>query len=89
MSNVEIIPGDQFDRRFIPDRFLKVQQHVADQVYLTRKKDDDNPFRRMTYDSVEQMHAALGTAEDNSFIKHVREEIAEVAKTVEQIRSRA
>jgi hypothetical protein len=56
------------------DEAVGIQQYVADQTYLSRKKDYDSPFRQMTYSTPEEMAAVLGTAEDNSFVKQVRKE---------------
>ena len=62
---------------------IEIQQYVADQTYLTRKKDYDDPFRRSTYDSEEEMKAVLGTAEENSFVKQVRSETEQFARQAE------
>lgn len=50
---------------------VAIQRHIADQVYQTRKKDFEDPFRRMAYSSHEEMEAVLGTPEDNAFVKRV------------------
>jgi len=52
----------------------RIQQTVAERTYTSRKKDYDNPFRRITYQTEAEMKAVLGTAEDNSFVKQVRRE---------------
>jgi hypothetical protein len=70
------------------DEAVRIQQYVADQTFLTRKKDYENPFRRMVYDSDEEMTAVLGTAEDNGFVKQIREETAAFAQGVEAIKKR-
>ncbi|HUU11603.1 MAG TPA: DUF4954 family protein [Phycisphaerae bacterium] len=70
------------------DEAAQIQQYVADQTYVTRKKDYDNPFRRMAYSSPEEMEAVLGTAENNSFVKQVRRETEEFAKRVAAIKQR-
>lgn len=44
---------------------------ISDQVYLTRLKDYKNPFRRATYRNEDEMTAAIGRVEDNSFVKQV------------------
>jgi len=62
-----------------------VQQYVRDQVYLSRKKDFDNPFRQATFRNKDEMTAAIGTVEDNSFVKQVRQETETFAKTVAEI----
>ena len=41
-------------------RYDEICRHVKDQVRITREKDDANPFRRMMYDSDDEMHAVLG-----------------------------
>jgi hypothetical protein len=56
------------------DRALEIQQSVCDQVFRSRQKDYESPFRRITFRNAAEMHAVLGTAEDNSFVRQVREE---------------
>jgi len=70
------------------DEAVRVQRYVRDQTYLSRKKDDDNPFRRMVYASDEQMKVVLGSAEDNSFVKQVRKETEDFERLVESVRAR-
>ena len=70
------------------DEAVEIQQYVSDQVYASRKKDYDNPFRQATYRNMEEMTAAIGTIEDNSFVKQVRVETEKFKKAIEQIKSR-
>jgi hypothetical protein len=70
------------------DEAVRIQQYVADQTYLSRKKDYDSPFRQMTYSTPEEMAAVLGTAEGNSFVKQVRKETQALAEGVEAIKGR-
>ena len=71
------------------DRWMEIQRYLADQVFVTRKKDYENPFRRMTYRTPEEMEAVLGTAEGNSFVKQVRRETDEAAARVAALKQRA
>ena len=71
------------------DEAVKIQQFVRDQVYLTRKKDYDNPFRQTTFRSEAERLAVLGSPEDNTFVKQVRLETQEFEKQVEEARQRA
>ena len=67
------------------DEFLRIQEHVRDQVYLSRKKDYDDPFRRITFENEAEMRAVLGSPESNSFVKHVRQEteaLADLCRTI-------
>ena len=66
----------------------EIQEYVRDQVYTTRKKDFENPFRQATYRNMDEMTAAIGTIEDNSFVKQVRGETEEFEKRIQQIKKR-
>jgi NDP-sugar pyrophosphorylase family protein len=68
------------------DQAVVIQQYMCDQVYLSRKKDFDDPFRKMTYRNAAEMKAAIGTVEDNDFIKQVRKETAEFLAEVKRLR---
>lgn len=56
------------------NRAVTIQEYVSQQVYQSRLKDFENPFRRATYRNDEEMTAALGTIEDNGFVQQVRAE---------------
>jgi len=51
-----------------------IQDYICSQVYISRKKDFDNPFRQATFRNAEEMAATVGTIDDNSFVKQVRQE---------------
>jgi hypothetical protein len=68
------------------DRAVMIQEFIRDQVYISRKKDYDNTFRQNTYRNMAEMTAAIGTIEDNSFIKQVRSETEEFKKHIEEIK---
>ena len=70
------------------DQAILDQRHIRDQVYASRKKDYDDPFRRVTFRNDEEMRAVLGSAEDNSFVQQVRQETDEFEKLVEAVRRR-
>jgi hypothetical protein len=67
------------------NKAVEIQQFVCDQVYASRKKDYDNPFRRATFRSDEEMNAAIGTIDDNSFIVQVRQETEAMRKYVKEV----
>jgi hypothetical protein len=67
---------------------IVIQQFICDQVFASRKKDYDNPFRRATFRNDAEMKATIGTIEDNSFIIQVRQETEEIRKVVEDVRKR-
>jgi hypothetical protein len=70
------------------DKAVEIQEFVRDQVYITRKKDFDNPFRQATFRNLDEMTAAIGTIEDNSFVKQIRSETEDFKKTIQEIKKR-
>jgi len=68
---------------------VDIQKYICEQVYITRKKDFDNPFRQSTYRNAAEMEASIGTIEDNSFVKQVRKETEDFRKMVTEIINRA
>ncbi|MFW5711140.1 MAG: DUF4954 family protein [Spirochaetia bacterium] len=56
------------------DKAIAIQEYIRDQVYASRNKDFENPFRLATYRTKAEMNAAIGTIDDNNFIQLVREE---------------
>ena len=70
------------------DKAVEIQEFICEQVYITRKKDFDNPYRQITYSNIEEMTAAIGTIEDNSFVKQIRRETEVFKETAESIKQR-
>ncbi|MBN1796917.1 MAG: DUF4954 family protein [Sedimentisphaerales bacterium] len=66
----------------------QIQQYICDKVYESRQKDYINPFRQATYRNLDEMTAAIGTIEDNSFVKQVRSETEEFKQKIEQAKKR-
>lgn len=63
---------------------IRNQEFMCEQVYLSRKKDYDNIYRQATYRNAEEMQAALGTIEDNSFVQQTR---VQTAETIEALKA--
>ena len=71
------------------DRAVTIQEFIRDQVYISRKKDYDNTFRQNTYRNTAEMTAAIGTIEDNGFVKQVQSETEEFKKHIEETKKRS
>jgi len=67
------------------NKAVNLQKYVCDQVYITRKKDYDNPFRQATYRNMDEMIAAIGTINENSFIVQVKQETVDFKILAEDI----
>jgi hypothetical protein len=70
------------------NKAVNIQKFVCDQVYISRKKDYDNPYRKTTFRNVAEMKAAIGTVEENSFIVQVRKETEDFEILTEKIKKR-
>jgi hypothetical protein len=68
------------------DTAVEIQEYVRDQVYHTRRKDHEGPFRRLTSRNAAEQEAVFGTAERNSFVRQVREETEAFRGRVEAAR---
>ncbi len=70
------------------DKGVKIQEFVSEQVYISRKKDYDNKFHQATFRNKDEMTAAIGVVDDNSFVKQVRQETKEFKELVAEIKKR-
>ena len=66
----------------------RIQRYIAEQVYLSRKKDHNNPFRSSTCNSAEEALALHGKAEENAFVNKMRAETAANIEKIEQLKKR-
>jgi len=57
------------------ERFTDTTRFIEEQVYLTRRKDYLNDFRKATFRGEEEMRAVLGSPETNPFVRQVRMEM--------------
>ncbi|MEA1887503.1 MAG: DUF4954 family protein [Bacteroidota bacterium] len=70
------------------NKAVTIQEYIRDQVYISRKKDYDNTFRQATYRNMDEMTAAIGTVDENSFIVQVREETEEFKALINEVKKR-
>jgi len=54
-------------------------------IYQSRAKDYSNPFRKMVYETEQEMDKVIGKLKDNSFIKQQQEEMADFINRVEEL----
>jgi hypothetical protein len=66
----------------------RIQRRIAEQVYLSRKKDNDNPFRACTCRNEEEYIAVFGVVEDNSFVRQIKEDTQNALVNIDKLRNR-
>jgi hypothetical protein len=67
---------------------LKTKTWMTKGIFTSREKDFTNPYRKMVYDSTEEMNKVLGKLDENSFIQsqfkdleNFKVQIADIKKT--------
>ncbi|UYQ91515.1 DUF4954 family protein [Chitinophaga horti] len=58
---------------------------ITDNIYRSREKDYNNPYRQMVYGSKEEMDTVIGKLEDNGFIQHTIEDLKLYKKQVKAL----
>jgi hypothetical protein len=66
----------------------ETRRWIAGQVYFTRAKDYNDPFRRISYRNRKEQEQVTGRPEDNPFVLRAREEAEAFAETVRGLISR-
>jgi hypothetical protein len=64
---------------------VATREWMAKEIYTSREKDYSNPFRKMVYDSTEEMNAVVGRLEDNGFIRQEKEAAKKYRKEIGKI----
>ena len=64
---------------------IRTKEWMTKGIYTSRAKDYTNPFRKMVYDSPEEMNAVVGALSDNSFIRQEKEANKKYRKEVEEV----
>ena len=70
------------------DNLILINRHIAEHVFLTRAKDYNDPYRAITYRNKEEMKQVVGTAEDNSFVKNIRERTKRAEEGIAKLSAR-
>lgn len=64
---------------------IKTRTWMSKGIYESRAKDYSNPFRKMVYETNEEMNRVLGKLEDNSFIQDQMAELEKMKKEIKQL----
>lgn len=65
---------------------VTTKQWICQEIYKTRAKDYQNPFRRMVYENDEERDVVVGRLEDNTFIRQQQEEYEQYAESIKDTR---
>ena len=70
----------------ILDKAAQTRQWMTDGIYESRAKDYTNAFRKIPYETTEEMNNVVGKLEDNSFIKQQRTELEKYLQKIEKMK---
>ena len=60
---------------YLIEKFIFLCDQNALEVYKTRKKDFEDPFRKMVYRNIREMEEVLGKPEENEFVLTIKNEM--------------
>ena len=80
------LTSEQWDKAL--EESISTQRFIRDQVYATRAKDFENPYRQTTFDDPAEQAAVNGTIEDNAFVHQVREETEQYEQLIAALRAK-
>jgi hypothetical protein len=78
------LTADMFSKNLIT--LLDIKEWMVKNIHDSRAKDYQNEFRKMIYDSEEEMNSVVGKLEKNAFIAQQKQELVALKKSVENIR---
>jgi Domain of unknown function (DUF4954) len=64
---------------------LDTKEWMCKGIYNSRAKDYSNPFKKMVYDTNEEMNSVIGRLEENGFIQQQLSELDEMKKQVKAV----
>lgn len=65
---------------------VQIKTWMSKGIYQSRAKDYNNDFRKMVYDTTEEMNKVMGSLDDNSFIKQQEEDLKQFKLTVNKLK---
>jgi hypothetical protein len=88
LFEIENITSKQFTAAYfnkLLQRAVATKGWMCKGIYESRAKDYSNPFRKMVYETKEEMDAVIGKIEDNHFIQDQLKELESFKKTVKNL----
>jgi len=71
--------------RRLLEESVATKERLTSEIYASRAKDYSNPFRKMVYESTEEMNSVVGRLQDNSFIRQEKDALKKYRREVEEL----
>lgn len=88
LAEITNIPMREWTTDFLQDclaQSLKTKEWICLEIEKSRAKDYENPFRMLTYNSMEEMETVIGKLDDNSFLNKQKEEYIRYEERVKKL----
>jgi hypothetical protein len=84
-SGINLFTANEETIRQLFEKAINTKRWMVKGIYASREKDYTSAFRKMMYDTQEEMDAVVGKLEDNSFITQQNEELQKFEQAVKAI----
>lgn len=85
LTGAQNITGEMWNK--LADSAKKIRMYIEEQVFLTKKKDYENPYRLTTYRNTGERDAVIGKLEDNKFIETAKKETSEFFGILDKVKA--
>ncbi|OIR13090.1 hypothetical protein GALL_54740 [mine drainage metagenome] len=86
INNINLKKTDAASISAFLDKALATKEWMTKSIYQSREKDYSNPYRKMIYDTQEEMDKVVGKLADNSFIAQQKEDAVAFKKEVASVK---
>lgn len=86
ITNISLKKIDVHQLKELFDSALTTREWMTKGIHDSRAKDYQNPFRKIVYESFEEMNTVLGKLEDNSFIKQQLSELSHFKQKIKALK---
>ncbi len=69
------------------DRAIAIKTSIVNRIIESREKDYTNPFRKMIYDSDDEMNKVIGSFDDNSFVQQQQQSLKQFRQKIDVARA--
>ena len=87
LGKLESFSLDSRGMHYILNEFQTISEQLIERVLESRRKDYTVPFRKMIYESTQEMEAVLGKMEDNPFLNDYQEIMQSHIRKAKQIKN--
>lgn len=82
ISAVNLKKADQLTITGFLNKAVTIKEWMTTEIFKSREKDYTNPYRKLVYNSPEEMNQVVGKLEDNAFIRQQKGQLLQFKKQI-------